>query len=63
MKLTRAEFLKSAAVAATWLATQSANANPLGLPLGIAALHRKEGSRLDFPGVLHKLAAMGYVEL
>ena len=63
MKLTRAEFLKSAAAAATWLAVRSANANPLGLPLGIQLYTVRKDLASDFPGVLHKLAAMGYVEV
>jgi sugar phosphate isomerase/epimerase len=57
----RTEFLKIAA-GALWSAGR-AQANPLGLPLGLQPYTVRNDLKADFLGTLRKVAAMGYQEI
>jgi sugar phosphate isomerase/epimerase len=61
-KITRSEFLKSAA-AGVFFGSRPAKANPLGLPIGLQPYTIRNELKTDFEGNLRKIAAMGYQEI
>jgi sugar phosphate isomerase/epimerase len=60
--ISRSEFLKSA-VAGLFLSGGRADANPLGLPIGLQPYTVRNDLKTDFEGTLRKVAAMGYKEI
>ncbi len=63
MKISRGEFLKLMTGLAGSSYVPEVWANPYGLPLGIQLYTVRNDLKTDFPGVLGKLAAMGYKEV
>lgn len=62
--INKREFLKSAAgMAGLLIARGPAQANPLGLPIGLQPYTVRNDLKADFLGTLKKVAAMGYREI
>ncbi len=62
--LNRKEFLQSAVgVAGLWMSRGRAEANPLGLPIGLQPYTVRDDLKADFLGTLKKVRAMGYQEI
>lgn len=59
----RRQFLTSSALAVAAAASRRADANPLGMPIGIQPYTVRNEMQKDLEGTIRKLAAMGYQEI